>query len=263
MNSDPRPERIGETRRMPKTIITFILGLLFLGSSASLLTGCDRGDRVQLVLEATRKGPSGEAMDKARDVIERRLGAAGASGVTVVRDGPHRILATFGGARDTGPVKALIGRSARLDFWLVDTSVTAGQFAAGEAPPGTRFLAFPSNGPGARIAVSGRSIVNGSMIVDAQPAFDPAGQPAVNLRFNELGGRRFARATRENVGRPFAIVLDDVVVSAPNINEPILGGEALISGNFTAQSANDLAIALRSGALPFDLVVVEERRLER
>jgi len=248
---------------MPQSVVTLLLGLLFLGSSALLVAGCDRGDRVRLLLEAKRKDASDEAMDKARDVIERRLGAVGASGATVVRQGPNRILATFGRAGDTGSIKALIGRSARLEFRLADTSVTAEQIAGGEAPPGTRFLAFPNDGANGRIAVRGRPIVTGSMILDAQPTFDSAGQPAVNLRFDELGSRRFARATRENVGRPFAIVLDDVVVSAPAINEPILGGQAQISGNFTPQSAKELAIALRSGALPFDLIVVEERVVKR
>ncbi|HET9638682.1 MAG TPA: hypothetical protein VFP12_05710 [Allosphingosinicella sp.] len=248
---------------MPKPVITFMLALLFLGSSASLLTGCDRSDRVQLLLEAKRKDASDEAMDKARDVIERRLGALGSFGATVVRQPQNRILVTLSGGEDVGPIKALIGHSARLNFWLADLSVTPEQIADGEAPPGMRFLAFPSDGPNGRIAVRGRPIVNGSMIVDAQQAFDSAGQPAVNLRFDALGSRRFARATRENVGRPFAIALDNVVVSAPNINEPILGGQALISGNFTVESANELAIALRSGALPFDLAVVEERVLKR
>jgi preprotein translocase subunit SecD len=200
-------------------------------------------------------------MDKARDVIERRLGASGASGATVVRQGPNRIVATFGGARETAPIKALIGRSARLEFWLVDMSVDAAQIAAGEAPPGTRFLAFPGDGPDRRIAVRGRPIVTGSMIVDAQQSFDMAGQPTVTLRFDALGSRRFAQATRENVGRPFAIVLNDVVISAPSINEPILGGEAMISGNFTVESAKEVAIALRSGEMPFDFVVIEERVL--
>ncbi|HEX8062590.1 MAG TPA: hypothetical protein VF535_05190 [Allosphingosinicella sp.] len=263
MNLTSRPTRGGENRRRPGPVIAFVLGLLLLGSSASLLAGCDGGERVQLLLEAKRKDASGEAMDKARDVIERRLGAAGASGATVVRQGPNRILATFGAVGDTGPIKALIGRSARLDVWLVDLSATPEQIAAGEAPPGTRLLAFPGEGPDGRIAVRGRPIVNGSMIADARSGFDPAGQPVVNLRFDDLGSRRFARATRENVGRPFAIALDDVVVSAPDVNEPILGGEAMISGNFTVESARELAIALRSGALPFDLVVVEERRLEQ
>jgi preprotein translocase subunit SecD len=248
---------------MPKSVITFLLGLLFLGSSASLLTGCDRGDQVQLLLEAKRKDANDEAMDKARDVIERRLGALGASGVKVVRQGPNRLLATFGGARDTGPIKALIGRSAHLEFRLVDTTVTPGQLYGGRAPPGTRFLAFPGDAPNGRIAVRGRPIVTGSMILDAQPGFDAAGQPTVNLRFDEVGSRRFARATRENVGRPFAIALDDAVISAPNINEPILGGQAQISGSFTVESAKELAIVLRSGALPFDLAVIEERVLPR
>lgn len=244
---------------MTKSVLTFLLGLLFLGSS--LLTGCDRGDRVQLLLEATRKDASGEAMDKARDVVERRLGEAGASGATVVRQGPNRILATFRGARDIGPIKALIGRSARLEFRLVDLTVPLEQLRSGRAPPGTRILSFSDDGAAGRIAVRGRPIVTGSMIIDAQPGFDSAGQPIVNLRFDEAGSRRFARATSENVGRPIAIVLDDVVISAPAINEPILGGQAQINGGFTTESAKELALLLRSGALPFDLVVIEEREL--
>ncbi|HEU0099774.1 MAG TPA: hypothetical protein VFQ67_13500 [Allosphingosinicella sp.] len=248
---------------MPKLVATFRLGLLLLGGSASLLTGCDRGDRVQLLLEAKRKDASDEAMDKARAVVERRLEALGSSRATVVRQPGNRILVTLSAGEDTAPIKALIGRSARLDFRLVDPGVTAAQIAAGEAPPGTRFLRFPGGGADGRIAVRGRSIVNGSMIADAQQTFDSSGRPAVTLTFDALGSRRFARATRDNVGRPFAIALDDVVVSAPNINEPILGGQAVISGDFTVESASELAIALRSGALPLDLVVVAERRVER
>jgi preprotein translocase subunit SecD len=244
---------------MPKSVVTFLLGLLLLAGSAPLLTGCDRGDQVQLLLEAKRKEPSAEAMDKAREVIERRLGTAGMSGVTVVRHGPNRLLATFRGARDMGSIKVLIGRSARLEFRLVDLGVAPEELDAGQAPPGTRILPYASDGPGGRIAVRRRPVVDGSMIVDAQPGFDSDGQPTVNLRFDEAGSRRFAQATRENVGRPFAIVLDDLVLSAPNINEPILGGQAQINGGFTPESARDLAVLLRSGALPFDLVVVGER----
>src|SRR5690606_16443645 len=97
-------------------------------------------------------------------------------------------------------------------------------------------------------------------LIDAQQAFEPqTGQPVVSIRFDAAGGRRFAKVTQENTGKPFAIILDDVVISAPNINEPILGGQAQISGNFTVASANDLAVQLRSGKLPVELKVVEER----
>jgi preprotein translocase subunit SecD len=246
---------------MPRPVITFVLGLLYLGSSAWLLTGCDRGERAQFLLEAKRADASDAAMEKAREIVERRLGAAGSSGATVVRQHPNRLLVTLGRGEDAEQVKGLVGRSARLDFRLVDLSVTLDQLDSGRARPGTRILAFANDGTNGRIAVRGRPIVTGSMIVDAQPGFDGAGRPAVTLSFDAPGSRRFARATRENVGRPFAIVLDGVVISAPAIEEPILGGQAQISGNFTVESANQLAIALRSGALPVDLVVVEERVL--
>jgi preprotein translocase subunit SecD len=102
-------------------------------------------------------------------------------------------------------------------------------------------------------------MVSGDQLIDANQAFDQNNQPVVNIRFDGAGGRRFAKVTQENVNKPFAIILDDVVLSAPNINEPILGGQAQISGSFTVQSANDLAIQLRSGKLPVDLKVIEER----
>lgn len=248
---------------MPKSVIPFMLGLLCLGSSAWLLTGCDRGDGAQLILEAKSADASDEAMARTRDIVERRIDALGSSGATVVRQPSNRLLVTLRRAEDAGQVKALVGRSGRLEFRLVDTSVTAGLLDSGEVPPGTRILAFPTDGPDGRIAVHRRTILTGSMIVDAQPTFEVSGKPSVTVRFDALGSRRFARATRENVGRPFAIVLDNVVISAPAINEPILGGQAQISGNFTVESANQLAIALRSGALPVDLVVIEERVLGR
>lgn len=247
---------------MPRPVITFILALLFLGSSASLATGCDRGERVQLLLESKGSGASDEAMERARAVIERRIDALGSSGATVVRQPPDRILVTLARAGDVQPVKALVRRSGRLDFRLVDTGVTREQLKSGLAPPGTRILPF-ADGSGGRIAVHRRPIVTGSMIVDAQSGFDAAGHPTVTVRFDSAGSRRFALATRENVGRPFAIVLDDAVISAPAINEPILGGEAQISGAFTAESARELAIALRSGALPVDFTVIEERVIGR
>jgi protein-export membrane protein SecD len=109
------------------------------------------------------------------------------------------------------------------------------------------------------VQTSSRATVDGADLVDARPAFDQQNQPVVSFRFNTKGAERFARLTRENVGKPFAIVLDDEVVSYPRINEPILGGSGQISGNFTTQESTDLAIVLRSGALPAKLTIVEER----
>jgi len=109
------------------------------------------------------------------------------------------------------------------------------------------------------VQTSTRATVDGADLVDARPAFDQQNQPVVSFRFNTRGAERFAKLTTENVGRPFAIILDSEVVSAPNINEPIIGGAGQISGNFTTQEASDLAIVLRSGALPAKLTIVEER----
>jgi preprotein translocase subunit SecD len=138
--------------------------------------------------------------------------------------------------------------------------VTPEQLQSGRGPIGSQVLAYPEGGEGARIAVQRRAIITGDQIADARQGFDQQdGRPVVNITFDGTGSRRFARVTQENVGRPFAIILDNAVISAPNINEPIIGGQAQISGNFTVESANALAISLRSGRLPVELTVVEER----
>jgi preprotein translocase subunit SecD len=114
---------------------------------------------------------------------------------------------------------------------------------------------------GGSIAVKRRVMVSGEQLTDAKQSFDQDGRPDIDITFNAAGARRFARATQENVGKPFAIILDDKVLSAPNINEPILGGRAQISGSFTVQSAHDLAVSLASGKLPVKLNVIEERSI--
>jgi preprotein translocase subunit SecD len=124
-------------------------------------------------------------------------------------------------------------------------------------------LPYPDNPGGPPvIAVHRRAMVTGDQLIDARQEFNPqTNEPVVSIRFNTAGGRRFARVTQENVNKPFAIILDDVVLSAPNINEPILGGAAQISGNFTVQSATALAVQLKSGKLPVALKVIEERTI--
>lgn len=245
---------------MPGPLATSLLFMLLLGSSPALLpAGSVRADGVQLLLEAERPDAATEqAMAVSREIIERRIEALGSAG-TVVREGPNRILVTLARRADAVQVKQLIGRPGRLEFRPVDESVTPEQMESGRAPAGSQILPYPDGGPGARIAVRRQPIVDGRMVVGALAGFDEIGMPAVTVRFDAAGSSRFARATRENVGRTFAIVIDNVVMSAPTVREPILGGVAQINGSFTVDTANQLAIALGSGPLPVRLRVVEER----
>ena len=200
------------------------------------------------------------AMNGARTVIDRRINALGTLEPTIVRQGSNRILVQVPGMQDPEALKSLIGRTARLEFKLVDLNVTPEQLQSGRALIGSQILPYPEGGAGRRIAVQRRAIITGDQIANAQQGFDQQdGRPVVNIRFDSAGSHRFANVTQQNVGKPFAIILDNVVLSAPNINEPILGGSAQISGSFTVETANELAISISSGRLPVELTVVEER----
>jgi preprotein translocase subunit SecD len=177
--------------------------------------------------------------------------------VTVIRQGKDRILVQVPGVQDPEGLKALLGKTAKLEFKLVDLNADPAQVRQGRAPVGSIVLPYAEGG--GRIAVIRRAIVSGDQLIDANQAFDENGAPTVNIVFNASGGKAFGKITQENVGKPFAIILDDVVLSAPNIQEPILGGQARITGSYTVQTANELAVQLRSGKLPVDLKVIEER----
>jgi len=198
------------------------------------------------------------AMESARDVIDRRINALGTLEPTIIRQGSNRILVQVPGLQNPEALKQLIGRTARLEFRMVDENATPQQIQSGRAPIGSQILPLAQGG---RIAVQRRAIITGDMISDARQAFDQQdGSPNVVLTFDSNGARRFAHTTQENVGKPFAIILDNVVLSYPVIREPILGGTASISGGgFTVETANQLAISLRSGRLPVELNVIEER----
>jgi preprotein translocase subunit SecD len=221
-------------------------------------------DTSRIVVEPTKAGLANaleSAMNTAREVVYNRVDPEGTREVTVVRQGGDRILVQVPGLQDPEGLKALLGKTARLDFKLVDLSADPSLVAQGRSPVGSQTLPYPDNPAGAPvIAVQRRAMVTGDQLVDATQGFDPqTNEAVVNIRFDGAGGKRFAKVTQENTGKPFAIILDNVVISAPNINEPILGGQAMISGNFTVESANELAVQLRSGKLPVDLQVVEER----
>jgi protein-export membrane protein SecD len=218
------------------------------------------GDRIRMrQTQAGIDNAIDQAMSVAREVIDRRINALGTLEPTILRQGSSRILVQVPGLQDPEALKALIGRTARLEFKLVAEGVTAEQLQSGRAPIGTQILPYPEGGEGQRIAVERRAIISGDQISDAVQDFNEQGQPAVRVSFNNAGSQRFARVTQNNVGKPFAIILDNVVISAPQIREPILGGTASIAGSFTVESANQLAISLRSGRLPVELHVIEER----
>ncbi|HET9813889.1 MAG TPA: protein translocase subunit SecD [Sphingomicrobium sp.] len=217
-------------------------------------------DSTRIVLTPTASGSARalkDAMTVARDVVRRRIDPQGTKEITVINQGDRRILVQVPGVEDPEALKKLIGQTARLEFKLVDQTADPAQVAQGHAPAGSQVLPM-ADGNGA-IAVKRRVMVSGDQLTDAKQGFDQDGRPIVEITFNSAGARRFGRVTQENVNKPFAIILDDKVLSAPNINEPILGGRAQISGNFTVQSANDLAVSLASGKLPVKLNVIEER----
>ncbi len=201
------------------------------------------------------------AMEVSTEVIRRRIDEMGTREPTIQQQGDNRIVVQVPGLQDPKALKALLGQTAKLEFKLVDTTADPAGFAQGRAPVGSEILPYPTNPSGIPfIAVKRQVMVSGEELSDATQGYGQQGnEPIVNIRFNSSGGRKFGQVTSQNVDRPFAIILDGSVLSAPNINEPILGGSAQISGSFTVESANQLAIALRSGKLPVNFTVVEER----
>lgn len=198
------------------------------------------------------------AVDQSIEIVRRRVDELGTREPTIMRQGEDRILVQLPGVDDPDRIKNLLGKTAKLTFHLVDSTVTAEEAARGRVPPGTQLL--PSQDPtGPQAYVVRRKVeVGGDALVDAQPSFQN-NEPVVSFRFNALGGKRFGDVTAASVGKQLAIVLDEKVISAPVIREPILGGSGVISGSFSVQSANDLALLLRAGALPAPLTILEER----
>jgi preprotein translocase subunit SecD len=198
-----------------------------------------------------------QAVDQSIEIIQRRVNELGLVEPTIQREGIDRILVQVPGLQDPSRLKQILGKTAKLDFRMVDLSMTAEQAEASHPPADSEIL---DGEGGTKYLIEKRVLVSGGDLVDAQPGFDQrTNEPIVSFRFNSSGARKFAEATQQNVGKPFAIVLDNKVISAPVIREPILGGSGQISGNFTVQQANDLAILLRAGALPAPLTIIEER----
>lgn len=219
-------------------------------------------DGQRIVLSQTDAGVNqaiDDAMDSATEVVRRRIDELGTREPTIIRQGDTRIVVQVPGLQDPDALKKLLGQTAQLEFKLVDLNALPSNIQAGIAPPGSQIVPY-AEGQGGAIAVKRLGGIRGDNLTGAQAGVNQqTNESIVTISFDAQGGAKFAKLTTENVGKPFAIILDGQVLSAPNINEPIIGGNAQISGSFTPESANNLAIALRSGALPVPLAVVEER----
>jgi preprotein translocase subunit SecD len=196
------------------------------------------------------------AVSQSIEVIRRRIDETGTKEPAITRQGVDRIVLQAPGESDPEKLKRLVGQTARLTFQAVDNSVSPEDAVAGRIPPGAELLDYK----GEKVLVRRREIVSGDNLDNAAPGFDQqSGQPNVSLKFDSTGGRAFGRFTTDNVGKSFAIILDNKIISLANVREPIPGGTGQISGGFTVESANELSTLLRAGALPAPLKVLEQR----
>ncbi|MCV0396695.1 MAG: protein translocase subunit SecDF [Rhizobiaceae bacterium] len=199
------------------------------------------------------------ALTQSIEVVGRRVNELGTTEPIIQRQGADRILVQVPGLQDPERLKDILGQTARLTFQMVDQSMPVQDAIDGRPPAGSEIM-YSTDDPPVPYLIQNRVIVSGENLVDAQATFDQrTNEPVVSFRFDNQGATRFGQTTQQNVGRLFAIILDNEVISAPQIREPILGGAGQISGNFNVQSANDLAVLLRAGALPADLTIIEER----
>jgi preprotein translocase subunit SecD len=218
------------------------------------------GDRIRIAFIPEAIDAEGrQAVEQSIEIVRRRIDELGTREPTILRQGANRVVVQAPGESDPQRLRDVIGKTAKLTFQMVDETVTQEDLAAGRVPPGS-VLAPSEDAYAPAYVLRRRVLVDGGMLTDARMQFDQqSGQPVVTFRFNGQGARRFGDATTQNLGKRFAIVLDGKVISAPVIQSAITGGSGQITGNFTAESANDLALLLRAGALPAPLVVVEQR----
>jgi len=200
--------------------------------------------------EKALKTISDQTMAQSIEIVSRRVNESGTKEPVIQRQGDNRILVQLPGINDPEHIKKLLGKTAKLTFHLVSTTTDG---------INVRNVPMRDN-PAQTIPVNRRPLLTGDMLVNAQPSFQE-GSPVVSFKLNAAGARRFCSVTTENVGKPFAVVLDNEVITAPRINEPICGGNAIISGSFTVQESADTSVLLRAGALPTSLTVVEERSI--
>ena len=211
--------------------------------------------QVQFSEEALNKMKT-EAVTQSIEIVRRRIDELGTKEPSIQRQGADRIVLQLPGVQDPGQVKAILGKTAKMAFHLVDEETSVMDARRGKIPPDSMLMSGDETG---YLVLKRAVIVGGEQLDTAKADYGEAGEAVVAFSFKSLGAQKFGKATSENVGRRLAIVLDGKIISAPVINSPITGGKGVITGNFTVQSASDLALLLRSGALPAPLEVIEER----
>lgn len=212
--------------------------------------------------EKTRSQMQVKLLQQSIEIVNRRINETGTKEPIITRQGTDRIVVQVPGLKDPAQLKTLLGKTAKMNFHLVNEAVALDQVMRGAVPPGTKIVqddaeTFPDGTP-VKYALYNSVALSGELLTNANPSYQN-GMPVVEFQFNALGARKFGEITSANVGNRFAVVLDNKVITAPVIRSAIMGGRGIIEGNFTAQSANDLAILLRAGALPAPLTIIEER----
>lgn len=208
-----------------------------------------------------------QLIEQSIEIVNRRINESGMKEPIIQRQGDDRILLQVPGLDNPQHLKNILGKTAKMTFHLVNTEVNEQEMLKGNIPLGTKLVEEESKAqdkmaPGEKhrqLPVFTHAELSGEMLTNAAVTYDENNQPAVSFKFNTTGARKFGEITRDNVDKPFAIILDDKIITAPVIRGPILGGSGIITGNFSIEEANDLALLLRAGALPAPLTVVEER----
>ena len=251
-NPDGMPVALEKVRALATPVMTLT------GAGSSDIEVVVDGQEIVIQLsEAERVASDQRTVQQSLEIIRRRVDEVGTREPTIQRQGDDRILIQVPGIGSAQELKAIIGTTAKLSFHQV-----LGRTSDAGAEPGPRNkLVADANEDGVYYIIAQEAVVGGEELTDAQPAFDQNGRPAVNFRFDPTGARLFGDYTAAHIGEPFAIVLDDEVISAPTIQSHIAGGSGIITGNFTVEESTNLAVLLRAGALPAKMEFLEERTI--
>lgn len=257
LNADDTDKAFTELKKLVQPIGNAILGTS--GNNLEVSRGSQPGTIQVTPTEQAFTERMTAAAGAALETVGRRVNSLGTVEPNIVRQGNSRILVQAPGFDDTASLKKVIGQTAKLTFHDVHPTMSAAEAEATRVPIGYKLYPAADHNDQS-LVLRELPVVQGDDLVDAQPGFDQrTNEPIISFRFNQSGARKFGNFTKDNVGRPFAIVLDNKILSAPVIREPILGGSGQISGSFNVETASQLAIQLRSGALPTPLTIVEER----